>query len=94
MNNIKINDLVRIDWSEKFFLKTIINYSEIGFDFKQLNFLNSTFNFDANSTYKINKIITHILKFETMVIYEIIDKDNNKYQIPSRIVYKIYTKKE
>ena len=92
MNNIKINDLVRIDWSEKFFLKTIINYSEIGFDFKQLNFLNSTFNFD--DVYKINKIITHLLEFEIIAIYEIIDKDNNKYQIPSRIVYKIYTKKE
>ena len=89
-NNIKINDLVRIDWSEKFFLKTIINYSEIGFDFKPLNYLNSTFNFDTTSTYKINKIITHILEFETLVIYEIIDKDNNKYQVPSRIVYKIY----
>ena len=91
-NNIKINDLVKLDWTEAFFLKTIINYSEIGFDFKQLNFLNSTFNFD--DVYKINKIITHLLEFEIIAIYEIIDKDNNKYQVPSRIVYKIYTEKE
>ena len=89
MNNLKINDLVKIDWTEKFFLKTIINYSKIDFDFKQLNFLNSTFNFGDNNLYKINKIITHILEFETLVIYEIIDKDNNKYQVPGGIIHKI-----
>lgn len=85
-DDIVLGELVKIDWTNFFFMKTIINLNEIGFDFNQLGELNSKFD---NSIYRVLKRTTHELKYEKIVVYEIADRYGEKYQVPERLIYRL-----